>query len=156
MKTARRVYSMLLMLYPHGYRKAFGAEMMQTFIDHYADVEKSEGRVSMTFWLWAMADEIKNVARQHAAPRTARDSFLRVTTTKLIMSALLLVPLYAVFYAVLVNVSLALPHPHVSGVGVVFTLAALCLLPGVLSGVCGYVIASAVVSVFTGRKAGTV
>ena len=147
MKHANQIYKVLLKLYPQSYREAFGTQMMQTFIDHYADVEKSEGRVSLSFWLSVITDEVRNIPAQHLTPLKGTGTFLEVTVTKLALSAVLLIPLYVLFYAVLVQVSLALPHPHLSGIGVLIALAALLLLPGVFSLVASYALASAVVRI---------
>ena len=82
-------------------------------------------------------------------------SFFRVTSSKLIASAVLLVPLYAVFLAAFAKAVLALPHPHVSGLGVVAALAALALVPGIFSLTASYVFASAIVRVFLKRQVRT-
>ena len=59
------IYNVILKFYPRNYRKAFGAQMMQTFSDHYQDIIESKGRVSIIFWLSTITDEIKNITRQH-------------------------------------------------------------------------------------------
>ncbi len=153
MKNAIRLYNVILMFYPHSYREFFGAQMMQTFMDNYKDVEESDGSVSIRFGISAITDEIQNILRQHATSLTEGNNFLKVTVSKLVVSAILLVPLYAVFCALLVKISLALPHPHVSGIGALIALTAiLLLLPGLLGGMTSWVFASALVSVFPKRK----
>ena len=156
MKTAERIYGVLLTLYPRGYREAFGPEMMQTFLDHYEDVARSGGHVGSGFWLSALTDEIKNIARQHRASLTTAGDLSKVSTTASVVSALLFVPLCAVFYAALVTVSLAVPHPPVSGVGVVVTLSGLLFLSAVLSAVSSSALAGALVRAFTRSAARTV
>ncbi|MCX6049666.1 MAG: hypothetical protein NT075_31590 [Chloroflexi bacterium] len=152
MKNAQLIYNGLLKFYPHNYRKEFGAQMMQTFIDHYQDVEKSEGRVSINFWRLAITDEVKNITKQQITFLIEENNFQKVSVSTMVVSALLFMPLYALFYVALVKVSLALPHPHVSGIGVIIALAALLLFPGVLSMVVSYMLAHAFVSVFTKHK----
>ena len=152
MRNAKRFYNALLTLYPHGYRKAFGAQMMQTFLDYYADVETSEGRVSAAFWLSAITDEIKNIAEQRMASPGEGNKSVKITAFQGVVSAGLFFPLYAVFYAALVKISLALPHPPVSGIGFLIALTGLFLIPGVLSVVTGCVIANALMSVFPAHK----
>src|SRR3954454_21704441 len=88
-----RFYDLLLRLYPHSYRTLFGTQMRQTFIDHYQDVEASEGVVSMQFWLALITDEIPNIAREHAASMLERHPFLKFTTSKLVLAALIFSPL---------------------------------------------------------------
>jgi hypothetical protein len=148
MKNAKRLYNALLNRYPHRYRKEFGAQMMRTFIDHYQDVQKSEGRVGMSFWFSAIADEISNITQQHLTSLMEENSFLKVTASKLMVSALLFLPLYAVLYAIIVRASLALPHPPLSGSGVTIALTAILLFPSVVSAAGSYVLASALASIF--------
>ena len=152
MKDAKRIYNTLLKLYPHRYRKEFGAQMMQTFIDNYTDVEKSEGYVSMFFWLSTVTDEIKNILEQQRTSLRDKNTTLNVTVPMLIVLAALFLPLYAVFFAALVKVSLTLPHPPMSGIGVAIALTALLVLPGVVSMAVSYALASALASVFQKRK----
>ena len=155
MKNAQQIYNALLYLYPRSYRKAFGAQMMQTFRDQYQDVEKSEGRVCTRFWLSAIADEIKNIATQHLTGFREGAILREVTASKVITSAVLLIPLYVVFYAALVNIALAVPHPHLSGIGVLIALGGLFLLPGAFSIMAGCALASTFASVFPRRKGRT-
>jgi hypothetical protein len=152
MKTAIHFYRFLLCLYPRSYKEAFRAPMLQTFIDHYQDVEKSEGRVSVRFLFSTLADEVQDIARQHTTLLTERNTFLKVTIGKLLLSMLLLIPLYTTFYVVLVKTSLALHHPHVSGIGVLIVLALLLVVPGICSLMASYVLASAFVNVFPSRE----
>ena len=153
MKTAMHIYNLLLSLYPRSYQKAFRAQMQQTFIDSYKDVEESEGHESIRFWLSTIADEAQNIARQHADSLTEGNNFLKITCGKLLVSTLLFIPLYAAFGASLVKLSLALPHPHLSGIAVLIALSLLLVLPGILSVTMSYLVASAFVSLFPKRKA---
>ncbi len=152
MKTATYIYNLLLQLYPRSYRNAFGAQMLQTFVDQYTDVATSAGRVSMHFWVFTVTDEMNNITRQHIESIMEAHPFLQITVPKLVVSAVLLIPLYAVCYAALVTASLVLPHPHVSGLGFLLALAALVLLSGVFSVVASYVLASTLVRVFPTRN----
>jgi hypothetical protein len=152
MKTAIHVYSFLLSLYPHKYQQAFRAQMLQTFIDQYQDIEKSGGGVSTGFWCSTIADEVQNIARQHTILLTNKNPFLKVTIGKLLLSMLLVIPVYPIFYVLLVKTSLALPHPHLSGIGVLIALALLLVVPGVGSLVTSCVLASAMVSLSQNAK----
>lgn len=153
MKNAVQIYDVLLRFYPQSYREAFGAQMRQTFIDHYRDVEASEGQVSMGFWLSALTDEMQNILRQHAAIFTEGDGFLKVTFWKSVVAAAFVLPLYVIFYLLLVRLSLALPHPPVSGISAVLALAAvLLILPSVLSLMVSYVLASALIRALSERR----
>jgi|GEM_PF-2643319 hypothetical protein len=134
MKNALQFYRLLLTLYPRAFRAAFGAQMLQTFLDQYADVEASEGAVGLAFWLFLLADEARSIAEQHR----------RASAARLALAAALFLPLFAVFYAALVRVSLALPHPPVSGAGFLLALAGLLLLPGILGAVVSYTLAGVV------------
>lgn len=149
MKTAHDLYAALLTLYPPRYRKAFGAEMRQTFLDQITDIERSEDCVSLAFWLTTLADEIPNILEQHRIALLEEHSFLRDTPSKRILTAMLFLPLYAVFYAALVRTALVIPHPPISGIGVLVVLATLLLFAGILSAVTGYLLASALVSLFS-------
>jgi uncharacterized BrkB/YihY/UPF0761 family membrane protein len=149
MKNPTRIYNLLLWFYPSSYRKAFGAQMMQTFIDHYDDVQKSEGHASAQFWFSIITDELQNIGRQYAVSFRERNDFLKLTASKLVASALFLVPLYIVSCMVLTKIALTVPHPHVSGIGAVVALAVLLIvLPGILSVVTSYLIASILVTLF--------
>lgn len=154
MKNAMRIYSALLKLYPRSYRSAFGVQMLQTFIDHHEDVEKSEGSVGAGFWLSVMGDEIRNIAAQHLISVRDENSFLKLTGPERVVSALLLVPLGALFYAALVGTSLALPHPPLTGISVLVALAVLLLLSGLLSLAASYILASVLVGVSLKRPPG--
>lgn len=152
MKNARFLYAQLLKLYPRSYREAFGAEIMQTFMDHYMDVEQSEGCVSIAFWLPMISDEIKNILEQQRASLMEENTFLKMTLSKWVLSGVFLIPLFILCYAALVKVALALPHPPVSGMGVLFALATLLLFSSVFSVVSSCLLANALVSVFLKRK----
>ena len=153
MKNARTLYAALLKLYPRRYRQAFGAQMLQTFLDHYQDVVTTEGRVGLAFWWATLCDEVPNIVRQHATAWIEERSFLQPSAAKLALAALLLFPLFALCYAAFVHVCLTLPHPHTGGIGVLFALAALLLLPGGVSLMVSYILASACIHLFAGRKA---
>ncbi len=153
MKNAVRIYDVLLRFYPQSYQEAFGAQMRQTFIDHYRDVEESEGRVSVGFWFSTLTDEMQNIFRQHATALAEGNGFLKVTFWKSVVAAVFGLPLYIIFYLLLVKVSLALPHPHVSGISAILALAAVLLVfPGVLSLMVSYVLASTLIRVVSERR----
>jgi hypothetical protein len=155
MRNAVRTYKLLLSLYPYDYRAAFAAPMLQAFIDHYTDVERCEGQVSMRFWLSTIADELVNIRRQRMMSWT-EEGFLRATTWKLLLAAAFLVPLYPVFLAGVVKTSLTLPHPSLSGIGVIVAFGALLVIPSILGLTVSYLLAclvSALVGTFSGRRA---
>jgi hypothetical protein len=145
MKTAERVYDALLRLYPQSYRDTFGAEMRQTFRDLYQDVQRSHGRVGVGFWLEIVGDDLRNVLRQHAACAAAGNGSPGVTVFRRALTAALSVPLYALMFAALVRVCLALPHPHVSGLGALAALSALFVLPAFLSLAASWALATGLV-----------
>ena len=155
MKTAKRLYTLLLMLYPQSYRTAFGEQMLQTFVDHYTDVATAAGGVGLDFWLLMVSDEITNIVRQQLVSLSAGRARLRVTAAKVVVSAVLLVPLYVVCYATLISAVLSAPHPPVSGIGVLIALAGLVLLSGILSAAASYALASLVVRVLPKRAMST-
>src|SRR5690606_25439935 len=64
MTGAARFYGSLLRLYPRSYRQAFGAEMLQTFVDWHDDVAGADGRVGIRSWLPMVADEARNIVGQ--------------------------------------------------------------------------------------------
>src|SRR6476646_4511071 len=103
---ATRIYNALLRLYPHRYQARFGAQMRQTFLDHYQDVAASTGGVSLQFWFSLFTDEITNIARQHAASMVEHNPFLKLTRSKLALAAMLCLPLYLLFYLAIVNLAL--------------------------------------------------
>jgi len=154
MSKAVCAYKLLLYLYPRRYRVAFAAQMLQTFIDYYTDVERSEGRVSTRFWLSAITDEVTNIGRQHMLS-LAENGLLRPTTSKLLLAAVFLVPLYPVFLVGVVKTSLALPHPPLSGIGVLIAFAAILLIPSALGLIVSYLLAgfvSALAGTFADRR----
>jgi hypothetical protein len=144
MNTARRLYTLLLMLYPRSYRTAFGEQMMQTFIDHYTDVATSAGRVRIDFWLFMVSDEIKNIARQQIVSLREGRRLRPAMAAKMAVTAVLLIPLFAACYATLVTAVLAAPHPAVSGLSFLIALAALVLLSGIFSAATSYALAGLV------------
>lgn len=152
MKTAIRAYSLLLKFYPRQFRKEFGVQMIQTFRDHYNDLEKSGGHVGMSFWFMAVTDEVRNIARQRLAFLTEGNHFLKMSVGKLVLSALLVLPLYGIFCASMVKISLTLPHPPLSGIFAIIAMATVAvILPGILSVVLSYTLASAFVSILPKR-----
>ena len=149
MNNAIRIYSALLRLYPRGYRQAFGPQMLQTFADQVHDLEGASGAgdsgaLSPAFWAATLADELQNIVRQHAAPLSQTGHVLKLTGAKLALSAVLLLPLYLTLCLVLVNVSVAIPHPPLSGLSVIFAFGMLLVvIPGLLSAALSYLLASA-------------
>jgi hypothetical protein len=127
---------------------------MQTFTDQYCDLKKSSGRIGITFWLAALVDEIAGIMRERTTWLREGKGFLRITGWKVVLSGLLLVPLYVASYAALVKISLALPHPVASGIGFLLALAFLLLCPAAFSMVVSYLLASTLVSILPTAKSG--
>ena len=63
---AIRFYSLLLKFYPAPYRQAFTQQMLQTFKDHYNDMDEEERHMSVVFWFGVLSDELKGIAREQA------------------------------------------------------------------------------------------
>ncbi len=154
MKGPIRFYKFLLSLYPMSHQRACGAQMLQTFIDHYRDVEKSRGRVGMYFWLAIISDEIPSIARERTILLWEGNSFWKMTGWKVVLSLPSMILLYAASCALLVKLSLSLPHPHVSGIGFLFALAYLLAVPAIFSAAASYALASVLLSLLPRRKAG--
>ena len=125
--------------------------MLQSFTDHYEDTVRLQGQVGPRFWLPVIADEIQNIVQQHAATLFGEHPFFKLTTGKAIIALLVLMPLYVIGFFALVRITLALPHPSVSGIGVIFAFALLLTLPGVLSAVVCYTFACALAFVIPKR-----
>jgi hypothetical protein len=153
MKSAVQFYRFLLSLYPASHQKAFGAQMLQTFIDHYQDVEESQSSVVIFFWLATIADEMASIARERTSWLWEGNGFWRMSPWKLVLSVPPMIPFYAISCALLVKVSLGVPHPHVSGIGFPFALAFFLVLPGIFSAAASYAFASALFSLLPRRKA---
>jgi hypothetical protein len=70
---AIRWYASLLRLYPAQHRNAFGAQMLQTFRDHYRDIREHQRGVGVAFWLAVVGDEARNITKEQViALRTRR------------------------------------------------------------------------------------
>jgi hypothetical protein len=69
---AGRFYALLLMLYPRDHRRAFGAQMLQTFKDQYRDEFVQRGKAGFAFWFAVVSDEAKNSAKERIAALRAR------------------------------------------------------------------------------------
>lgn len=152
MKNAVRTYNLLVRCYPRKYRDAFGAQMLQTFSDHYADVKESDGHVGVRFWSSLIADELPNQVRQRVAYLTESDGLLKVPVGRATAVAVFVLPLYATFCGLLVKLALALPHPPVSGIFAIIAMATVAIvLPGILSLMVSCLLASALASTVTKR-----
>lgn len=148
------IYKLLLKLYPAGYRKAFGAQMLQTFADQLEDLTHSGQTIGFSFWLSTFVDEMKNIFTQYALSLSATNGFLKPSISKFFMTAIFVVPLFATFCTLVVGISLTLPHPHPSGVFAILALVAIWLIfPAILALLSSYILASAVLSVWEELKA---
>jgi tetratricopeptide (TPR) repeat protein len=99
---ATRLYALLLRLYPKRHRDVFGAQMVQTFRDHYRATAAEHGGLMIRFWVGVMIDEARGIARE-------RSVALRVLLIMLaIMGAAVMCPrpLIVLALALLLGVSL--------------------------------------------------
>lgn len=69
---AARLYASLLRLYPAEYRRAFGAQMRQTFKDHYRDLSAQGRGVGMAFWFDVVGDAATSSAKERAVAMRTR------------------------------------------------------------------------------------
>jgi hypothetical protein len=87
---ATRTYAWLLRLYPRAHRQAFGEQMVQAFQDHYRDAVEEDGQRAPHFWLGVMADEGKNLLREHLAALRGRTSVMNTSVMQTWKPALLM------------------------------------------------------------------
>ncbi len=78
---AARVYASLLTFYPQAHRRAFGAQMLQTFKDEYRDRSEQGGHVGTTFWLAVVADAATSIAKEQTVALRTRRTFSIVMLT---------------------------------------------------------------------------
>lgn len=57
---AKRVYALLLRLYPRGHRRDYGPLMLQTFRDEVRDVLATSGAIGIAFWLEVLVDVVRS------------------------------------------------------------------------------------------------
>jgi hypothetical protein len=76
-RRARRIYGLLLRLYPRAHRRSFGEQMRQTFCDHYCGAVERRGEPESWFWLEVVWDEGKSVVREHLAALEGRIWLMR-------------------------------------------------------------------------------
>jgi hypothetical protein len=152
MKNALRAYGALLRLYPASYRQEFGAEMLQTFRDHYFDIQNSKAETGAVFWFSAIVDETKNIVRQNVSSLGDANGFFKPSWPK-VLTALFVLPFYVLCSAATVKLSLAIPHPAVSGLGAVLALAmTLVIVPAAISVVSSYFLAFSIVRMFRRKR----
>jgi hypothetical protein len=152
MKNAKNLYAILLRLYPFQYRKEFEAQMIQTFVDRYADMKASSNIVRLLFWLSFAVDELKNILEQRSSFLHDERHFLRLNNTKRVLTALVFLPMFVLFTAIFVKISLALPHPATSGIGVMLAFITLMLVAALASLTTSYVIVCVLSNGFTKLK----
>ena len=63
---AAMFYALLVKLYPKEHRRAFGAQMLQTFRDQYRVAAMDDGLV-FAFWFGAIFDAARSIAHEHVA-----------------------------------------------------------------------------------------
>lgn len=65
---SRRLYQLLLQLYPRSFRRAYGAEMLQLFTDCCLDAIAARGAVGLLdLWLITLGDLARSLVREHRA-----------------------------------------------------------------------------------------
>ncbi|MGI8855433.1 MAG: hypothetical protein ACR2JW_06760 [Thermomicrobiales bacterium] len=70
---AARWYALLVRLYPGDHRRAFGAQMLQTFKDQYRDASEQRGEAAFAFWLAVVGDALTgSIKEQSMSVRTRR------------------------------------------------------------------------------------
>lgn len=137
-------YRLVLRLYPPSFRRRFGAEMAQTFLDHRADLAARGGHTGLRFWAALLADEAGNLVRQHGAAFAA--SVPRPTRGRIVLAALLFPPLFGAFLLATANLTAAVPHPALSGLAVLLGMGVLIAVPALLAAAASYLLASAMAS----------
>lgn len=75
---AARRYAVLLRLYPRAHRQRFGAQMLQTFQDHYRDAVESGEQTEARFWLAVAGDESRSILAERVAALTERESRMQM------------------------------------------------------------------------------
>lgn len=75
---AARRYAVLLRLYPRAHRQRFGAQMLQTFQDHYRDAVESGEQTEARFWLAVAGDESRSILAERIAALTERESRMQM------------------------------------------------------------------------------
>lgn len=131
MTNAKYLYRLLLRCYPQRFRDEFGEQMMQTFLDQAADLDRSKGASLLNFWWFTVTDEFKNIIQQRISAIVESDLPRRARIAMLALAMTVFLPLFALCYVAVVSVALIVPHPPVSGIG--FLVA----LPLILSAAAG-------------------
>ena len=66
MRRALWLYGWVVRCYPPDYRRMFGAQMMQTFADFYADMV-SQGQAGAGFWFDILIDDLAGILREQVS-----------------------------------------------------------------------------------------
>jgi hypothetical protein len=105
-----RFYEMLVAAYPPGFRRTYGAQMVQVFRDTCRDRVNQSGALGLlALWLRTLSDAARSILIEHFSEW--RQTMKNTTTWTRVSYLLLLVP----FVFVVVNVSI-----YVLGIGGVF------------------------------------
>jgi len=115
---AARLYAFLLRLYPAEYRRAFGAQMRQTFKDHYRDLSGEGQNIGMAFWLDVVGDAATSSAKEQIVTMRAR----RLLPIVLLVIVAMLLAGIIIFLTPGISVKLA----------VIVPLVALCVISAVV------------------------
>lgn len=65
LRSAARVYALLLRLYPRAHRQAFGQQMLQTFQDHYRDIHETRQESALWYWHDVLGDVGRSLVREY-------------------------------------------------------------------------------------------
>lgn len=87
-RRARRLYAMVLRLYPRAHRQAFGDQMLQAFQDHFRDAFDAQERSEVKFWFEVIGDEGKSLLREHLTALTEGMSLMKSSRPIALMVAL--------------------------------------------------------------------
>ena len=152
MTTAKFLYRILLRCYPQRFRDEFGEQMMQTFLDQTADLDRSKGNSSLNFWCFTVTDEFKNIIRQRLSSITDNGLPSQAGSAILALTVIVFLPLFVLCYAVGVSIALIVPHPPVSGIGFLIALTLILAVASGVSGMLSYWLASRVIGLIVSNK----
>ena len=73
--------------YPRAYQAAFGAQMLQTFKDQYADIVAQKGNAGLLFWLGVVGDAVTSILGEHLAQLKGEYQVRRFVILGLVLGA---------------------------------------------------------------------
>ena len=107
---AIRFYSFLLSWYPSYFSEKFHSEMLQTFKDHYVDVDENEGGAGIGFWFDTISDDMLGIVREQLSASKRKSIYRSVifVTACLFLGSFLIIPVVSLFLLYISQVSLLL------------------------------------------------